>query len=61
MVQPVRLGLAGEQLVGAAADSIGAVAAREPVMVQVEADEIQVFAAQMAAEEEVIPGLVQPG
>ena len=55
LVQPVGLGLAGEQLVGAVADSFGAVATGEAVVVQVEADQVQVVTAQMPAEEEVVP------
>lgn len=55
LVQPVQLGLAGERLVGAAADSVEAVATQEPVRVQVEADQVQEFTAQVAEEQEVVP------
>jgi hypothetical protein len=52
--EPVRVRLTGHQLAWALALTFDAAAAREAAMVQEEAQQIQVWRAQMAAQREVV-------
>src|SRR5437867_10147139 len=52
--QPVRMGLAGQQLGRTVIDAVGMLAAQEPAVVEKELQQREVVGAELSAEEEVV-------